>query len=245
MAVLSGCSTGPANPSGTTPPRRQIAEFVGGKGQQAPAVNPFAVYDPFEQTNRAIYKFNAKFDDYVYLPVVDAYVAVTPEPVRDSIGNFFKNIGEITVFANSILQGKVEKASPTFFRFVLNSTIGLFGLFDPASHIGLKRQNEDFGQTLGVWGAGEGPYLVLPIIGPSNLRDATGTGVDFAATAAALNALPDDVKHHVLYGAAFWGLQPIHLRYQIPLRYHSTGSPFEYDLVRSFVTNSRRIQIQN
>ncbi|HEX2526372.1 MAG TPA: VacJ family lipoprotein [Geminicoccus sp.] len=245
-ALLGGCSTGPAaDPPVTTPPRRQIEQFVDAREQPATVVNPLAVYDPFEQTNRAIYKFNAKFDDYVYLPIVDAYVAVTPEPVRDSVSNFFDNLGEIPTFANSVLQGKVEKASPTLFRFMLNSTIGLFGLFDPASHIGLKRQDEDLGQTLGVWGVGDGPYLVLPILGPSNLRDATGTGVDFVALTVALEALPSDVRDDILYDIVVWGLWPIDQRYQVPLRYHSTGSPFEYDLVRSFVTKARRIQIQN
>jgi phospholipid-binding lipoprotein MlaA len=245
MPLLAGCSTGPADPPVTTPPRRQIAQFVGHGSGTAPAVNPLAVYDPFERTNRAIYKFNAQFDYYVYLPIVDTYTAVTPEFVRGSVSNFFNNLGEITTFANSVLQGKVEKASPTLFRFMLNSTIGLFGLFDPASHIGLKREHEDFGQTLGVWGAGNGPYIVLPILGPSNLRDATGTGVDFAIDLMALDTLPSDVRDDIIYDAIFFGLWPIDQRYRVKFRYHSTGSPFEYDLVRFFVTKTRRLQIQN
>lgn len=241
LALLGGCSSAPAD-SGFTPPRRQIAELAGPDVPKQ-VEDPILVYDPFEQANRAIYKFNAQFDQYVYLPVVDAYRFVTPAPVRTGIGNFFRNLGEVKTFANSILQAKVDKAAPTFFRFVLNSTIGVFGLFDPASGLGLKRQEEDFGQTLGAWGAGDGPYVVLPFLGPSNLRDSIGTGVDFAFEYALLSTLPSEIRDNPLYYATWYGLWPINARYQQDFRYYSTGSPFEYDLVRFVVTQKRRAEI--
>ncbi|HWL66890.1 MAG TPA: VacJ family lipoprotein [Geminicoccus sp.] len=244
LLPLAGCATAPPEPQGLAPPRRPITEFLR-PGETREAANPIAIYDPFERTNRAIYKFNAQFDRYVYLPVVNAYTFVTPAPVRRSVSNFFNNLEEITTFTNSVLQGKVEKASPTLFRFIINSTVGLFGLFDPASHLNLPRQDEDFGQTLGYWGLGDGPYLVLPILGPSNLRDATGLGVDLGTDWVLLQQLPSDVRDDIFYDLLFWGLWPIDARYQIDFRYHSTGSPFEYDLVRYFITKSREVKIRN
>jgi phospholipid-binding lipoprotein MlaA len=239
---LVGCSTTP--PAGSfSEPRRQLAEVTDGK-LPATVEDPILVYDPFERTNRTIYKFNAQFDRYVYLPVVRAYRFVTPRFVRTRVGNFFQNLGEVTTFANSVLQGKVEKAAPTLFRFMLNSTVGLFGLFDPASGLGLKLEKEDFGQTLGHWGVADGPYIVLPILGPSNLRDTVGTGVDFAYEYGLLSTLPSDVKNDPLYYLTWYGLWPINARYQQDFRYYSTGSPFEYDLVRYFVTQSRRAEIE-
>lgn len=247
-SLLAGCAVGPADQGPFTPPRRQIDQIVDDTVEPGPdtlRANPIAVFDPFERTNRAIYKFNAQLDRYVLIPVVDTYTMVTPELVRTGVGNFFKNIGEIPTFANSAMQGKVEKAVPTMFRFALNSTLGVFGLFDVAGELGIRRQQEDFGQTLGFWGAGNGPYIVLPALGPSNLRDTTGTGVDFVIRTLALSQLPDDVQDSVFYDVAFYGLQPIDSRYQNSFRYHSTGSPFEYDLVRYFVTETRQLQILN
>ncbi len=239
--LLAGCST-TAPEGGFSAPSRQLHEVTDGK--LPPAVeDPILVYDPFERTNRAVYKFNAQFDRYVYLPVVRAYASVTPRFVRTRVGNFFQNLGEVTTFTNSVLQWKVEKAAPTVFRFMLNSTVGLFGLFDPASGLGLKLEKEDFGQTLGHWGVGDGPYIVLPILGPSNLRDTVGTGVDFAYEYGLLSTLPSDVRNDPLYYLTWYGLWPINARYQQDFRYYSTGSPFEYDLVRYFVTQSRRAEI--
>ena len=242
VSSLVGCATAPSS-SAFTPPKRQLAEVT--DPNLAPTVkDPILIYDPYEETNRAIYKFNAQFDRYIYIPVVNAYTYVTPTFVRTRIGNFFRNLGEVPTFANSILQAKVDKAVPTLFRFMINSTIGLLGLFDPASNIGLKRQQEDFGQTLGVWGLGDGPYIVLPILGPSNLRDATGTGTDFALEYALLTQVPSDVRNDLWWDLTFYGLYPVDARYQNDFRYYSTGSPFEYDLVRYFVTKARQAEIK-
>ena len=112
---------------------------------------------------------------------------------------------------------------------MINSTIGLFGLFDVATELGVPRQTADFGQTLAVWGADTGPYLVLPALGPSNLRDAVGTAVDWATLSF---AIPSSILDNTAYDYAPIWLQPTDARYQVPFRYHSTGSPFEYELVR-------------
>lgn len=137
--------------------------------------------DPWEGFNRQMYGFNEGLDRTVLEPAARGYRAVTNEPVRQGVSNFVGNLGEPVVFANQVLQGKIPGAAETFGRFVVNSTVGIVGIFDPATPMGLDEANEDFGQTLGYWGMASGPYLVLPIIGPSSPRDAFGLGVDVAA----------------------------------------------------------------
>ena len=202
---------------------------------------PIDVYDPWEGFNRGVYKFNALFDEYVFIPVVNAYETVTPRFVRTGVSNFFTNIGEITTFANEVLQFKFKKAGMTVFRFVANSTVGLFGFFDVTTHEGIPRTKEDFGQTLGAWGAGEGPYLVLPLLGPSNLRDATGFATDTAAFAL---TDPLTLSSKQTEYPPILALNIINQRYVQPFRYYETGSPFEYDLLRFLYTEKRRADIE-
>ncbi len=127
--------------------------------------------DPFESANRSFYGFNDGLDRAFFKPVATAYANVTPDPVRDSVTNFFNNVSYLNVLFNDILQGKFGQFVEDSGRFVVNSTIGIGGLFDPASSMGLERHNEDLGQTFGKWGAGEGAYLVLPFVGPNSVRD--------------------------------------------------------------------------
>jgi phospholipid-binding lipoprotein MlaA len=134
--------------------------------------------DPVEPMNRAIHSFNEGFDRTILKPVAKGYQAVTPQFAQTGIRNFFANLDDVTVLANDILQLKLEQTTRDFLRLTFNSTFGLFGLLDISSEMGLQKHNEDFGQTLGRWGAGSGPYLVLPFIGPSNLRDTLGYAVD-------------------------------------------------------------------
>jgi len=117
-------------------------------------------------------------DRNVAKPLAQGYQAITPKPVDDSITNFFSNLEDVLVIVNDVLQLKFGQAASDTARVLVNSTIGFFGFFDVASKIGLEKHNEDFGQTLGYWGVGSGPYLVLPVLGPSTLRDALGTGTD-------------------------------------------------------------------
>ena len=134
--------------------------------------------DPFESVNRATYKFNDVLDNAVLVPVAKGYRAVTPEFVRTGISNVFMNIGDVATAVNNLLQGKGEDAANDVGRVILNSTFGIFGLIDIATPSGLEKHDEDFGQTLGKWGVGSGPYLVLPLMGPSTLRDAPARFVD-------------------------------------------------------------------
>jgi phospholipid-binding lipoprotein MlaA len=134
--------------------------------------------DPLEPVNRAVYKFNETADYFVLRPVAKGYDKVTPQPVRTGVRNFFGNLTYPTVVVNDLLQLKVVQAGRDLARFVLNSTFGLLGVFDVATPGGLPPNSEDFGQTLGYWGLGEGMYLMLPFLGPSNGRDLIGRTVD-------------------------------------------------------------------
>ncbi|MEM7541284.1 MAG: VacJ family lipoprotein [Pseudomonadota bacterium] len=127
--------------------------------------------DPHENLNRSFYNFNDKLDRNFFEPLAEGYVKVTPDPVRDGVTNFFDNVNYINVIANDLLQGKLNDFASDTGRFVVNSTVGIGGLFDPATSLGLEEHNEDLGQTFGKWGAGEGAYLVLPFMGPSSYRD--------------------------------------------------------------------------
>lgn len=129
--------------------------------------------DPFENFNRSMTSFNDQVDRFAIDPVYRAYVKL-PQPVRNRFGSFVRNLDEPNNAVNGLLQGKVKQAVDDTLRFIINSTIGLLGLFDVARHFGLPRHDEDFGQTLATWGVGPGPYLVLPLLGPNNTRGAIG-----------------------------------------------------------------------
>lgn len=135
--------------------------------------------DPLEPLNRGIYQFNESVDKAVIKPVAQGYKEVLPQPVRTGVANFFSNLDDVLVLLNDLLQFKLERAAGDFSRIVWNTTAGIAGLFDVATEFGLEKHNEDFGQTLGYWGLGDGPYLVLPILGPSSLRDGLGRVVDW------------------------------------------------------------------
>ncbi len=154
VAVLSACASGPVS-----------SDYIN---------------DPFEDVNRQIHAFNKLVDKTAVRPVALAYGAVVPEPVRDMVDNTTNNLGLPNQAVNHVLQGDLVDAFQTTARFVLNSTLGLAGLFDPASEIGLFERSTDFGETLGVWGFAEGPYLELPLFGGSTVRGTVGMVVDFA-----------------------------------------------------------------
>lgn len=143
--------------------------------------------DPWEGFNRSVFAFNETLDEYVARPVAKGYQYITPEPVDQSVSAFFSNLGDVLVIVNDLGQLKFAQAASDTARFLINSTIGFFGFFDVASHIGLEKHDEDFGQTLGYWGVGSGPYLMLPVLGPSTVRDATGKGMDYVSTLSYTN----------------------------------------------------------
>ena len=139
--------------------------------------------DPFEETNRAIYEFNESLDSNVLEPVSRAYKNNMPEAAQKGIGNFLDNLDDVSTLANQILQFKPIESAETLARILVNTTIGLGGLFDVASDMGLITEDEDFGQTMAVWGVEQGPYVVLPLLGPSTVRDGIGTYVDLTSPA--------------------------------------------------------------
>lgn len=136
--------------------------------------------DPFEAVNRRIYKFNEVLDKTVLEPAARGYRFALPGFVRSGVSNFFSNIADLRVSLNNALQGKIPDAANDFGRFVINSSIGLLGFIDVASDAGLEKHQEDFGQTLGRWGLSQGPFIMLPLFGPSTVRDTVGWGVDIA-----------------------------------------------------------------
>jgi len=141
---------------------------------------PAAPNDPLESYNRSVYQFNDSVDRYLLKPVAKGYDAVTPDFAQKGIGNFFSNLDDVLVIANDLLQFKLLQAAQDTGRFIINSTLGLLGLIDWASDMGLEKHQEDFGQTLGYWGVPAGPYFVLPFLGPSTIRDTGGLAVDSA-----------------------------------------------------------------
>ncbi|HEX6265280.1 MAG TPA: VacJ family lipoprotein [Burkholderiales bacterium] len=136
--------------------------------------------DPWEGFNRGVYKFNDVVDEAVATPVATAYRDVVHVQIRDRVRNFFSNIGDVFIGVNNVLQGKLFEGFEDFMRVTFNTTLGLLGIHDVASDMGIEKHNEDFGQTFGWWGAGDGPYLVLPILGSSTVRDGFGTALDLA-----------------------------------------------------------------
>ena len=135
--------------------------------------------DPWEGMNRSVYRFNDAFDDHIMRPVAKAYQTITPHWLDVGLSNFFNNLGDVPNGLNNLLQGKPLQALSDLGRIGVNSSIGLLGFIDVATPIGLERHNEDFGQTLAVWGVGNGNYLVLPFLGPSSVRDGAGWLADF------------------------------------------------------------------
>jgi len=173
VAIATGLSACAAN--GGAMPR---PEFLASPDQRAERAE---IADPLEQQNRAVFEGNQEINHSIIYPIAKAYRENVPEQVRDSVSAFTTNLGEPVVFANDVLQLRFEAAATTLGRFAIDSTVGLVGLFDVASSQNLPHQSGDFGQTLYVWGVRDSPYLVLPVLGPTNVRDAIGSGIEFAA----------------------------------------------------------------
>jgi phospholipid-binding lipoprotein MlaA len=232
---LSGCSTLPKPGPNTEPAMRQQADLV-----PEGTTLDVEVYDPLEGFNRGTYRFNYYFDKYLFLPIVSIYQAIMPDYFEDRVSNFVDNVYEFNNFTNSLLQFKLNKTGITLSRFVINTTIGIAGLWDQATDMGLPRQPEDFGQTLGNYGVGHGPYIVLPIFGPSNLRDTTGLVTDSVAFKyAGPPAWVDDDTTTLV----FTGVAAVDERKRTPFRYYGSGSPFEYEQIRLLYTKKRELDI--
>ncbi|MFI5366878.1 MAG: VacJ family lipoprotein [Candidatus Binatia bacterium] len=160
----------------------------------AQAAAPANNHDPLERVNRGMFWLNDQIDGYILEPAATGWDKVASDRVKTSTSNFFQNLRFLIVAANNLLQGKLVQSASDVGRFAVNTTVGMLGLFDPASQWGLEQHNEDFGQTLGYWGVPPGPYLVLPFFGPSNPRDAVGLTVDsFSAPYAYFIAIEETV----------------------------------------------------
>jgi phospholipid-binding lipoprotein MlaA len=164
------------------------------------SLNTFADNDPFESINRTIFNFNTTLDKHIFEPVAREYKEHTPDIAQTGVSNFFSNLKEVSTFTNQILQLKLTDAMDTTMRFIFNSTLGLGGLIDVASEMGWKKRNEDFGQTLGFYGFGSGPYLVLPIFGPSNLRDISMIPVDALVGIDLSLTDKQTIAKHIMFG---------------------------------------------
>ncbi|AAR36062.1 MULTISPECIES: VacJ family lipoprotein [Geobacter] len=237
LLPAAGCSSLPqAVPAGALP-LRTYEDVV--KEGMSPM---FEVDDSLEGFNRGVYRFNYYFDEFLFRPVVRTYETIMPDYAEERVSSAIDNIGEVGNLANNLLQLKFKAAGITVSRFVINSTVGVAGLWDPAGAWGLRRQPEDFGQTLGRYGVGNGSYLVLPVLGPSNVRDTTGLAVDSAAfTLAGPAAWVDNAA----ITAAYTGTSAVDRRHRIPFRYRQTGSPFEYELLRMLYTMKREDDVAN
>lgn len=162
------------------------------------SVSASAEVDPLEDFNRSMFEFNKTLDDYIFEPVARSYQKSTPKSVQNGVNNFMGNLSDIGTLTNQLLQFKPFESATTFKRILLNTTVGIGGLFDIANNAGLKKTNEDFGQTMGVWGVKSGAYIILPILGPSSLRDATGLGIDVSYNVRPTKELPSAGQNTVI-----------------------------------------------
>lgn len=193
----------------------------------------FGDHDPWERWNRRIYYFNYEFDRYIFNPITRTYRAVTPDFVEHRVTNFYKNGKNVSILGNTLLQSKGRKAMRTLARMSINTILGLGGLFDVASELGMPKPYEDFGLTLAYYGVPRGPYVLLPILGPSYLRDTLGLVVDMQFTKG-LDFYPDN-----LYVTS---LSMIDQKARSSFSFYGTNSPFEYDYVRFLHKKYRTIQ---
>jgi phospholipid-binding lipoprotein MlaA len=196
-----------------------------------------ATYDPFERLNRFTYRFNARFDEAVFLPVSNAYRRI-PSPIRSGVHNFFANLSEVDSVINYSLQWRLKLGVRSLGRFVINSTLGVGGLIDVATKFKLSGAPTGASTTLAKWGVRPGPYLVIPLLGPSTLRDGFGFLADYGTSYA--------IDLGKLYrGQVSWwlgGTNAVDQRSNIDFRYYSTGSPFEYENVRVLYVRKRLIE---
>lgn len=195
--------------------------------------------DPWEGFNRSMFHFNEKMDDYLLRPTAVAYNKVVPSPARTALSNVFSNAGEVKTIINDVAQLKLLQAGADTVRFILNTTLGFFGVFDVATPIGLQKHNEDFGQTFGYWGVPSGPYLMLPLLGPSTVRDSAGLGVEYAADISYADLGrngTEDLAIAVVYGVS--------MRAQL-LNIEGMVSGDRYVFIRSFYLQHRDFLIND
>ena len=224
--VLVWTSSALADDSDPNPLRRLTFE----EAQETEGI--FDAYDPMEGMNRRTYVFNARFDQYLYLPAVRGWEFVIPKLARTGVWNLVKTLRDATTFANSVLQLKPRRAASTLGRIGVNLTAGVLGLWDAATHFGMPRYIEDFGQTLGRYRVPAGPFLVVPVLGPSSARDFPGD-------------LIDRIPFLLLRFPPGWAvpIEALSTRENTAFRYGDLGPPFEYDVVRTLFLAQREILV--
>ena len=227
-AAMSGCAMQAQRDAGPEPDRNASKSAIAG----------IDAFDPWEPFNRKVFKVNKAFDDAVFKPAARGYVRVVPQPVRRGVGNVINNLKQPVVAINALLQGKPKQAGHAVGRFLMNSTVGVAGIFDVASKAHVPYHENDFGQTFALWGWDRSRYLVIPLLGASTVRDTTGrltsTQVDLVRT----------VWRELGWGAAV--IVPLHARASaLPNEAFSEGAPDEYALLRDVFFQRRACQIRD
>jgi len=234
----AGCSTAPSKESGQPP---DDPYYERGRMMIDDTDAPLEINDPWEGFNRTIFRFNSYADRWVLNPAVSVYRFVFPGFVRTGVSNFFTNLDNLQTVINEILQLRPVPALHTTGRLIVNTTVGIGGLFDVATPIGIPQHYEDFGQTLGRYGVSDGPFLMLPLLGPSFVRDAAGRGVD-SVIFSAIDPLQLDESDARTY--TYWTLLILNARSTTSFQYYQTGSPFEYELVRLLWATKRQLEVE-
>jgi phospholipid-binding lipoprotein MlaA len=234
LALWLGLLAGLATPAAS---RADAGSDAGASATEARVRDP----DPWEPMNRGIFWFNEKTDIYFVAPVARGWRFVVPGFARKGIENFNGLLVMPVVLGNGILQLKPKNAIQDVGRIVYNATFGIAGFIDVATMIGIPQNDEDFGQTLGYWGVGPGPYLVLPILGPSSLRDGVGYGVDWGIRRELWRRTTDLETWQEWTRDILWSVDT---RAHIAFRYYETGSPFEYEMVRMLYSTKRELDIE-
>lgn len=212
----------------------------------APAPAPGDIADPYEGFNRQMFAFNNGLDKYALAPAANVYKTITPEFARDRVSDFLGNLRAPVTFANDVLQAEPARAGTTFARFGINTTVGLLGLWDAARHMGLEGHREDFGQTLAVWGVGSGPYLVLPLLGPSNPRDLLGRGVDAAIDPVNYVQFDNDKDSDIAIRVGLGVVGGLNARVALDEQIATLNSqPEPYIALRRIYSSSRQAEIAN
>jgi len=221
--TLGACATTPASPA-----------------------EPGTVADPYEGFNRQMFAFNNEVDKYALGPAAGAYKTVTPAFARDRVGDFLRNLKAPVVFVNDVLQAEPSRAADTFFRFTINTTVGVAGLWDAADHFGIEPHSEDFGQTLAVWGVGSGPYLVMPFLGPTTPRDLGAKGVDYALDPLTWTefAGDPDLDNKIAIGRGVLGTLNARVALDDQIK-QLNAQPEPYVALRRIYSSQRQAEIRN
>ncbi|CAC9628344.1 Outer-membrane-phospholipid-binding lipoprotein MlaA [uncultured Gammaproteobacteria bacterium] len=196
--------------------------------------------DPWEEINRVIFEFNQTIDENIFEPIARSYEENIFESVQDRVSDFSSNIGDINTFSNELVQFEIVSSVNTLGRILVNSTLGILGLFNVAGEIGLKKTYEDFGQTLAVWGVPEGNYVVLPILGPSTLRDTTGEVVD------SLQSMEQTKSINIIEKTSLGAAQAVDMRVKLlPISNLLKKSDDPYTVMRSSYLQKRKFDVYN